>query len=109
MESMALSHTSDGESERTPDSDVAPTGKGFSITPKDASILKGHLDEFQTANTETRNRILEMAMGELYALRPSSTIFDKKEAKRVSLLSILGWTPDIPGPVENPDMVLQPL
>ena len=81
MQSISFPNTSDGESERPVDSDGTPAGDSFSITPKDASILKGYLEEFQSAKTDARNRILEMAMGELYALRPPDTIFDKAKAK----------------------------
>lgn len=96
MASMVFSHTSDGESERTPPSDAHPTGKGFSITPKDAAILKGYLEEFQTSKTEARKRILETAVGKLFANRLDKTNLDKKEAKLVSSLSIREYIPDIP-------------
>jgi hypothetical protein len=85
MASIPFSNTSDGESERPPHSNVPPTGEGFSITPMDASILKGHIEEFQSSDTATQNRILEATMGKLYALRTPGTTFDKKEAKEVSL------------------------
>jgi len=89
MESTPFSNTSDGESEHPPHSEVHPTGEAFSITPKDGIILKGYLEEFKGANTETRNRILETAMGKLYALCPLGTTFDKKGAKQVSLPNVL--------------------
>lgn len=92
MESVQFTNTSDGESECSLRFDASCMAKEFSITPKDACVLKGHVEEFQSADTETQNRILETAMGELYALRPPGSTFDKKVAKRVSCPIILRWT-----------------
>ncbi len=61
--------------------------KGFAITPQDASILKEYIEDFQRADTETRKKILEKVMGELYGLRPPNSAFDKKEAKTVFVLA----------------------
>ena len=62
--------------------DTQVPGDSFIITPEDANILKGYLDEFRDADRKTRKMILGRAMGELYAL-PRNAVFDKKEAKRV--------------------------
>lgn len=40
------------------------------------------MGEFEQADTQMRNNILEKAMGELYRLRPSNSVFDKKQAKQ---------------------------
>ncbi|KAH9020694.1 hypothetical protein EDB85DRAFT_1896072 [Lactarius pseudohatsudake] len=55
---------------------------GFSITPRDADILREYLEEFQCADTPLRTRIIEKAMAQLYRLRPSGTPFDKKVATK---------------------------
>jgi hypothetical protein len=79
MQSVNSSDLSSGESERA----SPPAVDGFSITPQDANILKGYLEDFQKADTETRTKVLERAMGEIYALRPPNSAFDKKVAKKV--------------------------
>ncbi|KAN0139064.1 hypothetical protein V8E53_003066 [Lactarius tabidus] len=71
---------SSGEEERLSDPEILPLTEGFSITPSDASILKAYVKEFQNADTDTRKKILGMAIGELYALWPPESTFDKKEA-----------------------------
>ncbi|KAH9010972.1 hypothetical protein EDB85DRAFT_2160497 [Lactarius pseudohatsudake] len=81
MQSDYSSGNSAGESERSFPS-VHTLGDRFSITPQDASILKGYVEEFQKADTDSRKTILERAMGELYAMRPPNSTFDKKEAKK---------------------------
>ena len=45
---------------------------GFKVASKDADILNEYMDEFENANTQTRNNILEKVMGELYKLQPSN-------------------------------------
>jgi hypothetical protein len=87
MQSPYSSHSSSGESERP----SPTTAEGFYITPKDASILKGYLGEFQRADTETRKKILEKAMGEIYALHPPNSAFDKKLAKKVFVPTFHEW------------------
>jgi hypothetical protein len=62
-----------------------PPTTGFKITPQDANILEGYMDDFEQADTQTRSNILEKAMGEMYRLRPENSIFDKKEAKQVCI------------------------
>jgi hypothetical protein len=79
MQSAYSSDPSSGESERP----SPPPTEGFSITPQDAGILKGYLEDFQKADTETRKKILEKAVGEIYALHPPDSAFDKKVAKQV--------------------------
>ena len=81
------SDTSSAESEQSNGPDTALTAKGFTITPKDVHILTEHLSDFQRGDTETRKRILERVMGELYALRPQSSSFDKNLAKKVFALA----------------------
>ena len=88
---------------------MPPAKDGFTITPKHAGIFKGYLKEFQGAKTEARNRIVETAMGKLYALHPEDP-FDKKEAKKVSLsTSNYKSITDSLQLAENPKLVLQPL
>ncbi|KAH8980260.1 hypothetical protein EDB86DRAFT_3088058 [Lactarius hatsudake] len=81
MQSDHLSGSSDGESEVSPPS-IHALGDRFSISPQDARILKGYVEEFQKADTDTRKTILEKAMGELYALWPPNSAFNKKVAKK---------------------------
>jgi hypothetical protein len=88
MESEPLTDSPSGESEIPPSPAMLPAGKGFAITPQDANILKGYIEDFQKADTETRKTILEKVMGELYTLRPLNSAFDKKEAKQVCVLII---------------------
>ncbi|KAH9013595.1 hypothetical protein EDB85DRAFT_2158062 [Lactarius pseudohatsudake] len=80
MQSGHLSESSDGESEISRPS-IHAQGDTFSISPQDARILKGYVEEFQKADTDTRKTILEKAMGELYTLRPPNSTFNKKVAK----------------------------
>ncbi|KAN0134641.1 hypothetical protein V8E53_007426 [Lactarius tabidus] len=81
MESMNNTNPSDGESEHSPP-DVLSAADRFSITPRDAIVLRGFLEDYRRADTETRARIVETAMGELYALRLPGSTFDKKQAKQ---------------------------
>jgi hypothetical protein len=83
MESISYSDTSDGESERLPNPEGPPLVEHFSLTAMDIGILKGYLQEFQASSMEARRKIMETAMGTLYALRPSGSMFDKRTAKRV--------------------------
>jgi hypothetical protein len=83
MPSAHLSDLSSGESERPSSPEPLPAVEGFSITPQDAGILEGHLEDFQKADTELRKKILEKVMGEHYVLRSQSSTFNKKEAKKV--------------------------
>lgn len=41
------------------------------------------MDEFQEADTQMRNKILEKVMGEVYKRQPGNSQFNKKEAKQV--------------------------
>jgi len=59
-----------------------PPMTGFQFTPEDTSILNRYMDEFEQADTQMRNNILEKVMGEIYRLRPGNTRFDKKQAKQ---------------------------
>ncbi|KAF8258231.1 hypothetical protein EI94DRAFT_1708179 [Lactarius quietus] len=81
---MASGHypnSSDGESEWSPPLGIPHVGEGFSITSRDASVLRVHIEKFQHGDTDARNKILEEVAGEVYALRPPNTVFDKKEVK----------------------------
>jgi hypothetical protein len=90
MPSAHISDLSFGESEHPSGPEPLLAAEGFSLTPQDASILKEHLEDFQKADTELRKKILEKVMGELYALRPQPSTFDKKEAKKVLILKFSG-------------------
>ena len=83
MQSPHSSDISSGESEIPPSPIVHCPTTGFKVTSKDADILNEYMDEFENADTQTRDNILEKAMGELYKLRPGNTAFNKKEAKQV--------------------------
>lgn len=72
-----------GELERPSTPVTLSTRNGFALTPEDAELLKAHMRKFEDADTETRNVILEKAMGEIYTLRPPNSPFDKREAKLV--------------------------
>jgi hypothetical protein len=86
MESTHHSNPSDGESEWSPPSDAPLESEGFSLMPMDASVLTVYIEQFESGDTETWNKILEKAMGELNALQPPNSVFNKKEAKRVPYL-----------------------
>ena len=75
--------TSSGEEEVSPGPAPAMhrTGSDFKITKEDKSVLMRYTDEFEQADTQMRKNVLEKAMGELYRLRPGTTVFNKKEAK----------------------------
>ncbi|KAH9017641.1 hypothetical protein EDB85DRAFT_2155028 [Lactarius pseudohatsudake] len=59
-----------------------PTQEGFKLSPQDVTILRGYMDEFEEADTQMRNKILEKAMGEVYKRQPGNSQFNKKEAKQ---------------------------
>ncbi|KAI9439083.1 hypothetical protein H4582DRAFT_2075741 [Lactarius indigo] len=61
---------------------MPPTKEGFVITPQDATILRGYMDDFEQADTQMRKNILEKAMGELYRRQPANSVFDKKDARQ---------------------------
>jgi hypothetical protein len=88
IHTMPLSDESSGESERLSSPSTHPAPDQFSITKEDVAILKVHIGNFQKAKTETRNKILETVMGELYALRPPSSAFNKRVAKKVFVPNI---------------------
>ena len=67
-------------------SDPGSQANHFFITPKDANILKVHIEDFRTADRQSRKKLLGRLMGELFALRPTNAVFDKKEAMSVSFL-----------------------
>jgi hypothetical protein len=63
-------------------------GAAFVITSKDASVLQTYIDDFKTADSSARADLVEKVMGELCRLRPSSTSFNKMEAKAVRTIVI---------------------
>ena len=83
MDSVAHLAMSFREDEQLSDPEIEQPADRFFITPRDADILKPYLEEFQSADTQARKKILGRVMGELYALRPSDSVFDKKDAMRV--------------------------
>ena len=64
-------------------SDPGTQADHFFITPKDANILKVHIEDFRAADRQSRKKLLGRLMGELFALRPKNAVFDKKEAMSV--------------------------
>jgi hypothetical protein len=88
MQSANSSDSSSGEPEIPTGATLHPPTNGFKLTPEDANILNEYIDEFEQADTQMRNNILEKAMGELYRLRPGNSAFDKKEAKQVCILGV---------------------
>jgi hypothetical protein len=60
----------------------------FKVTPEDAKILNEYIVQFKEANTGARHILMERILGELYALRPADTLFDKSDIKQVCHLSI---------------------
>jgi hypothetical protein len=80
-----MSNSSSGESEMPSGPAMHPPTDGFTITPQDTDILRGYVEEFENADSQMRNKILETSMGELYKLRPANSTFDKKQAKKVCI------------------------
>ncbi|KAH9032407.1 hypothetical protein EDB83DRAFT_2319161 [Lactarius deliciosus] len=77
--------SSDSSSDDTDPPSNAPIDhalEGVKLTPQDVHIMKGYLEDFEKADTQTRNRILEKAMGDVYRLRPANSAFNKKDAKQ---------------------------
>ena len=60
-----------------------PLGTHFKFTSDDKDILLQYLDEFKLAETNTRTRIIERAMADIYQLRPPNAPFDKKAISQV--------------------------
>lgn len=89
MQSTTSSDSFGGESElpELPEP-TRPQTIGFTISPKDIEILKAYIDEYRHADTKFRKTILEKVMGYLYRHRPGNSLFDKKDAKIVRMLSI---------------------
>ena len=83
MESVPYSAMSSRDDEQL--SDPGMQTDRFFITPKDANILKVHVEDFRAADTQTRKKMLGRLMGELFALRPKNAIFDKKDAMTVRI------------------------
>jgi hypothetical protein len=85
MQSPSHSNTPSGEEEQLSDPEV-PTGlEGFTITSTEASVLREYVKQFQDADTESWIKVIRIAVGTLYALRPQNSMFDKKEAMHVSM------------------------
>lgn len=91
MQAVLGTNISYGESERPDDPIVPSAPEQFVMTPECAEVLKGYLDDFQKSATEPRKRIVERAIGDLYALRPlGSPEFDKKVVKKVIVSHVSG-------------------
>ncbi|KAH9007560.1 hypothetical protein EDB84DRAFT_1447435 [Lactarius hengduanensis] len=82
MESEQSSTDTPSDSEHSSDAPIDHPLEGFKLTPQDVHVLKGYLEDFEPADTQTRNRILEKAMGDVYRLRPANSAFNKKDAKQ---------------------------
>ena len=89
MQSTTSSDSFGGESE-LPElpQPTHPQTIGFAISPKDIEVLKGYIDEYRHADTKFWKTILEKVMGDLYHHCPGNSLFDKKDAKIVHMLSI---------------------
>ncbi|KAH9000688.1 hypothetical protein EDB86DRAFT_3075150 [Lactarius hatsudake] len=70
------------ESDEHPGPALPPTQEGFKLSPQDVTILRGYMDEFEQADAQMRNKILEKAVGEVYRRQPDNSQFNKKEAKQ---------------------------
>ena len=81
------SSDSDGSSIPVGSSSIPPRdlpSDDFKLTPQDITILKEYLAEIKDADTQSKKRIIEKVMGEMYVLHPKNSAFEKKEAKEVS-------------------------
>ena len=67
-------------SDTSPD---VPVDVAFSITSRDANILRRHLDEFKEGDTAAQTLLIDRLMGELYRFRPQDSSLDKVDAKMV--------------------------
>lgn len=79
---LASDSSSDSDGSSIPPRDLP--SDDFKLTPQDIAILKEYLAEIKDADAQSKKRIIEKVMGEMYALRPKNSAFDKKEAKEVS-------------------------
>ncbi|KAH8982456.1 hypothetical protein EDB86DRAFT_3086113 [Lactarius hatsudake] len=70
------------KSDEHPGPALPPTQEGFKLSPQDVTILRGYMDEFEQADAQMRNKILEKAVGEVYRRQPDNSQFNKKEAKQ---------------------------
>ena len=81
-------------SSHEPEIPSAPTRRpltnanAFIVTPEDADVLNGYLEEFRNSNTQEKRRLMEKAMGDLYRLRHDDFTFDKRDAKEVSTVIV---------------------
>jgi hypothetical protein len=82
------SDTSFSESEIPSGPIMHPPATGFQFTPEDKDVLNKYMDEFEQADTQMRNNIVEKVMGELYQFWPGNSGFDKKEAKQACILTL---------------------
>ena len=85
MQSSQSPEPSSGEYEWSPSPVADHVTDRFTITPRDSIILKGYLQDFQKGDTESQKKILERAIGELYALHPPNPAFNK-EARNVFIV-----------------------
>ena len=65
-EDTSLSFSADPEIPSRPV--IHPPRSDFEFSDADTSILRGYMDRFEEADTQTRSIILEKVMGELYRL-----------------------------------------
>ena len=86
MQHDSSSDNSGVDSGPSPIDNAQSTHVGFTIACQESDILKGYLEDFQQADTGGRANIIQMAMGEIYQLRPPNSPFDKKEAGKVYYL-----------------------
>ena len=86
MQSSQSPEPSSGEYEQPPSPVTDHVTDQFTITPQDSIILKGYLQDFQKGDTESWKKILERAIGELYALHPPNPAFNKKEARNIFIV-----------------------
>jgi hypothetical protein len=90
---MQSAHSSEsdaasGESEHPSGPVMHVPTTGFQFTSEDKTILNRYMDEFERADKQMRNNILEKVMGELYRPRPGNSTFEKKEAKQACIQTI---------------------
>jgi hypothetical protein len=88
MHSEHNSETSHNELEHNSSTAMNTQTSVFKVTLEDANILNEYIVEFQEADTETCNKLLEKSMGELYKLHPRNSSFDKKDIKQACDSSI---------------------
>ena len=87
MQHDSSSDNSGAGSRPSPINNAQSTNVGFTIAHQESDILKGHLEDFQQTDTGGHANIIQMAMGEIYQLRPPNSPFDKEAGKVYYLLT----------------------